>query len=309
MVEFVKNVEDNKPAPTDEKAPVIPPKAEDTDADASTEGTEEGKGSSEGSKSPELSPTEQLAQSQGWVPLSEWQGDPKDHRSAKEFIDRGELLTRIRTQNQELQSVKNIVAQLSDHNKRVFQAGYENALKELRVAKAAAIENQDGKALVLIEEQIDDTRDKLAAAKAAPSVAQMPRGQQGASPEFQTFLQRNPAYLSEATFRHWSHGMAIEFARVNPTAQEGDVYEFVEREAKKVWPDKYGLARKAPPSPDGESRRNTSGGGQSKTTGASFEALMGTLPEDQVRVARDMVKRGYMTKEKFVEDYNEIEGR
>ena len=273
--------------------------------DGTAEGKETTETSEKGSAPVELSPTEQLAKSQGWVPLDEWDGDPKDHRGAKEFVDRGELLGKIRSQSQELQSVKAIVTTLSEHNKRVYQAGYENAIKELKVARASAIENADGKALALIEDQLDDAKEKLAAAKAAPVQAAKPAGP---TPDFQLFLQRNPQYLSEATFRHWSHGMALEFAKVNPSATEGDVYAFIEREAKKEWPTKYGNQRKAPPSPNGEGKGTGAGKDASVKGNASFDALIASLPDDQAKVAKDMVKRGLITKEKYFQDYEAIGG-
>lgn len=278
--------------------------------DANTEalGTEEAKGAKEDAAPAELSATEQLAKSQGWVPLDEWQGDPRDHRSAKEFVDRGELLGKIRSQSQELQAVKNIATQLSEQNKKVYQAGYENALKELKAAKVTAIENQDGKALVAIEEKIDDTKDKLAALNATKPAATVPTGP---SPDYQLYLQRNPQYLQSASYRVWSHNVAKEFAQRNPHASEGDVYAFIEEEQQREWPDRYNPSgkaqRRAPPSPDGEGR-GTANKGSGKGSSAGFDALIASMPEDQAKVAKDMVKRGFITKDKYVEDYNSIGG-
>ena len=288
---------------------VVAPTGEEN-ANTEASGSESTESAKENTASAELSPTEQLAASQGWVQLDKWQGDPKDHRSAKEFVDRGELLGKIRSQSQEMQKLTAIVNTLSDHNKKVYQAGYENALKELRAAKATAIENNDGKALVAIEERIDETKEKLAAVKQAPA-----QGTQAVplSADYQLFLQRNPQYLTSATYRMWAQGVAKVFAQENPNLTEGDVYAFVEEEAEKEWPGRYkpngaqAAKVKGPPSPNGDGKSPTGSKADNKSA-ASFESILASMPEDQQKVARDMVKRGTVTKEKYVQDYQMIGG-
>jgi hypothetical protein len=104
--------------------------------------------------------------------------------------------------------------------------------------------------------------------------------------------------------------LAIEYARDHQNATEKQVYDFVEGEAKKDFPDLFKARREGPPSPDGEGRRTSgTGAGNSKGGSKAFEELIASMPEDQARVAKDMVKRGYVTKEKYVEDYNSIGGR
>lgn len=266
------------------------------------------KGGEEGDSSVELSPTEQTASLQGWVPLSEWKGDPKDHRSAREFIDRGELLGKIKSQSQEIQAVTRVAQQLSEHNKLVYQAGIEAGIKQLKEQRKTALREGDAEAIIAVEEKLEQRQADLAQAKAMP-VAQVQRPQ-GASPDFQVFLQRNPWYTAQASKRHYAHGLAIDFAKENQNATEAQVYAFVEAEAKKDFPDLFKTRREGPPSPDGEGRKAPGSGGGSGDKGSkAFETLVADMPEDQQRVARDMVKRGYITKEKYVEDYNSVGGR
>ncbi len=276
------------------------------DANKDDAGEEGDQGGEEDNAPAELTSTEQAASLQGWVPLSEWKGDPKEHRSAREFIDRGELLGKIKSQSQEIQAVTKIVQHLSEHNKMVYQAGIEAGIKQLKEQRKEAIREQDADALAEIEDKLDDRRQELAQVKAAP-VPQVPK-QVGASPEFQAFLSRNQWYLGQASKRHWAHGVAIEFAKDNQNLTEAQVYAYVEQEARKEFPDLFKSKREAPPSPDGESRRNA-GGGKDKGNSKAFEDLIATMPEDQARVAKDMVKRGFVTKEKYVEDYLSVGGR
>ncbi len=277
------------------------------DVDTQDEGTEGTESTEEGSSTSEPTAAERAASLQGWVPLSEWKGDPTEHRSAREFLDRGELLTKIKSQSNEIQQVTKIVQHLSEHNKMVYQAGIEAGIKQLKEQRKEALKEQDIDAVTAIEDKLEQRQDELARVKATP-LPQVQTPQQGATPEFQTFLQRNNWYLSQASKRHWAHGVAIEFAKSNQNATEAQVYAFVETEAKREFPDLFKTNTGAPPSPNSGGRQSA-GGGTSKPSSKAFDELIASFPEDQARVAKDMVKRGYVTKEKYVEDYNSVGGR
>lgn len=256
------------------------------------------------SKAPELSTLELEQKAKGWQPLAEWEedgNDPKDHRSAREFRDRGELLETIKSTKGELRQVTQMVNQLSDHNKKVFIAGYERAIGDLKVQRAQAIEEGDAKKLAQVEDQLDANKATLAAAKATavPQIKEQPV----ISPAFTNWRAENSWYDETASMKHWAHGMAIEFAKVNPEATEAQVYAFLSKEVRKEFPDKF--QKKGPPSPDGEGR--SSGKATTSARGSNaFEKLMADMPEDQAKAAREMVKRGLITKEKYVEDYDAI---
>ena len=257
----------------------------------------------ETNQEPQYTETERNAMGQGWKPKDQWEGNPDDHRSAREFLDRGELLSKIKSQSQELRQVQQIVSVLSEHNKKVYLAGYNKALSELRAAKAVAINERDGEKIVALEEKIDAAKAAIAQVEAQPSV---PVPKQGTiTPDFQLFMNRNPWYQQDAKMRHWAHGQAIEFANENKGATEGAVYTFLEGKVKEAFPEKFNKANRAPPSPDGEGRQATSGT-KSQSSG-SFEKLLQRLPEDLARTARDMVKRGFVTKESYVKDYEQLE--
>lgn len=249
------------------------------------------------SETKEYSAIEQEAISQGWNP--DYEGDNK--RSAREFVDRGELLGKIKSQSEEIKAVKKIAETLSQHNKNVYIASYEKALKDLTEAKIKALdEGGKGKKVVKLDEAIVETRTALANMKAQPVIAAAPAGE---TETFKEFKKANPLYTRDEDFKDWAHGVAISYAKQHENATEEQVYDFITERAKKKYPDQF---RKGPPSPDGEGRGNSGG---SKSTGNSskeFDSLMNNLPEDQARVAKDLVKRGYLTKEKYVEDYNNI---
>jgi hypothetical protein len=74
--------------------------------------------------------TELRAMEMGWKPKDQWEGDPNEHRSAKEYIDRGELLGKLKQQGSELRELKAMVSTLSEHNRKVHAEAYRQAITD-----------------------------------------------------------------------------------------------------------------------------------------------------------------------------------
>ena len=273
--------------------------------DSTSDATDQTQTSAASSKEPQYTARELEAMDQGWQPLEAWTAaghDAADHRSAREFLDRGELLSTIRATRDELRKTQEITKTLADHNQKVYVAGYNKAITDLRQAKAAALEKGDARAVVAIEERIDQMKDARDSA-IQQSVQQVPASPQPAqeTPAFKTFKSTNRWYEANPDMRHFAHGVAIDYAAKNPNASEEQVYEYMARQTRRAFAGQF--SGQTPPSPDGAGR---SASGPSRTGGDKFEALMATLPEDQVRVARNMVKAKVITKEKYVADYEAI---
>ena len=83
----------------------------------------------------ELSLMEQRAMESGWVPQDQWEGDPDAWRPAKEYLDRGELFTKIETQNKTIKEMRRAMDDLRGHHAKVRETEYARALAELKTAK------------------------------------------------------------------------------------------------------------------------------------------------------------------------------
>lgn len=252
---------------------------------------------------PEYTEVEKQAMAQGWKPKDQWEGDPNQHRSAREYIDRGELLGKIKSQNQQLNELRTGLQQLSDHNKRVYMAGYENAIKELRQQRTAALKEGDVDAAAAIEEKLDDTKDKLAELKQQNTkVAQAPQ----TSEITRNWLAANQWYQQEPSMKYAANGYAQQMASQNPNVTEEEVYEYIDKQIRKDFPHKFERQQqRSAPSPDGDSRRSVGGKGGAPLT---FEKILGNMTEEQQSIARSLVKTGAITKEKYVEDWVKITG-
>lgn len=251
---------------------------------------------------------EQRALDQGWRPIEEWDGAPEDHRSAREYIDRGELLGKIKAQNSEMKEVKQMLTTLSAHNQKVYLAGFEKGLAEFKTARAQALRDGDTEAVLALEDKIDEHKEAIQVIKNTPPP--QAKIQDEPSPLFTNWLERNKWYETDEGMRNWADGAALALGKqarlLGKQIGEKDVYEHLTTEARKIFPQKF--QRVGAPTIDGEGRKimtNKSG----KAGGDKFEQLMNEMPEEMAKAARNLVKAGHVTKEKYVEDFDLIGGR
>ena len=253
-------------------------------------------------EAPEYTEVEKAAMAQGWKPKDQWDGDPNQHRSAREYLDRGELLGKIKSQNQQLGEFREAIKQMADHNKRVYQAGFEQAIKDLKAQKMMALKDGDAEAVLAIDDKIEEQRGKLEEVKAQQVKISAPPK---VSDTTTNWLAVNQWYQTETAMKYAANGFAADFASRNPNASEEEIYAFIDKEIRKEFPHKFKTTQAAP-SPDGDSRRG--GGGKPTSGNATFEKVLSTMTEEQQTIARSLVRSGAITKDKYVEDWNKISG-
>jgi hypothetical protein len=255
-------------------------------------------------QAPEYTETEQKALEQGWKPKDKWEGNPEDHRSAREYLDRGELLGKIKSQNTQLSEIRDALRGMSEHNRKVYAAGYENALRELKQQKLAALRDGEPEQVLAIDDKIDETKDAIRAIRSQPPAVQ------GPSPVTKSWLEDNSWYGNDMVLTHYANGVATEVGRSGPNVTEQMVYDAIDKAVRKEFPEKFGARKQTvgAPSPDGEGRRSVGGGKPNNNSSGSFEKILSGMSEMEANIARNLVKTGGLSKEKYVEDYNRIRG-
>lgn len=256
-------------------------------------------------QAPQVNPIEEKARAQGWVPKEEWTGDPAHWRPADVFVDRGELLGKIKSQSSEMRELKGMVEYLAQQNQKLYEAGYQRAIAELEAARDQAIEAGDNKAVREFDRQIRE-HEKAAAAVAQAPKSKVQTTQAEAAEMYQEFLNRNPWYEKDDVMQDWANGAAVKFKTKHPSASDMEVYNYLTEESRKKFPDKFKKA--GAPSPDGASNR-TAGSPARSGGNSDFDALLAELPEAEAQIARNLVKRGHVTKEKFMQDFQLVNGR
>lgn len=186
----------------------------------------------EGEESHTPDPVEEQARAQGWVPEAEYQGTQK-WRSAQEFVDRGELFGKIESQNKELKSIRETLAQFKDHHSKVAEQAYKKAYDDLKVKKEEALIEGDAKLVIAVDEQLADVREQHRAAK---QQAQTPAPQEE-HPEFVAFKNSNNWYESSKPMRSWADARGRELSDEGKNPSE--VLRIVAREVREEFKHKF----------------------------------------------------------------------
>jgi hypothetical protein len=246
----------------------------------------------------------------GWKPKDQWDGDPNEHRSAREFIDRGELLGKIKSANGEMKELKDMVRFLTDSQRKQYEVGYQTAIKDLKSAKVEALERGDHEAVVEIDEQIADTKEKMKAVKAQP------QSNKPTIPEpseiTKSWLAANKWYNEEAAMRAVANQLAVDYSRLNgANPDEAELYRYIDTHIRKAYPAQFEKKQqRVAPNPDGASRAQA-GGAQGKSTDTpkqQFRDLLKTLSKEDARAAENLVERGYVNEEQFLKDFAQVSG-
>jgi hypothetical protein len=194
----------------------------------------------------ELTEVEKRASEQGWRPLEEWDGDPADWRDARQFLDRGELLNRISAQSKEMKELRKTLKAFEDLNKKLADTKFNEKLQELKAAKAEALESGDAKRVVAIDDQIDVTKDAMAANKASTIVQEPQNADQ--HPEFQRWVDKNSWYAQNEEMRMFADNVGTSFARMNRDKTPQEVLKYVENRVKRAYRDMFMNERREEPS-------------------------------------------------------------
>lgn len=246
-----------------------------------------------------LSPTEERAMTQGWKPKEDFVaegGNESDWRPAKEFVDRGELFSKIEEVKRENRNLKKTMQLFREHHEKVAKVEYDRALDTLKQQKKAALIDGDADRVIEIDSQILETRD----AQKQASMIQAAQEEQApvVNPAFQAWVERNSWYSYDPEMKAFADNFGTAYARQNPGLQPDKVLQEVERRVKKAYSEKFTNPRK-------EDAPAVEAGGKSPR--ASRAASI-DLSEDEQRAMKRFVRAGAMTEEQYIAEIKATRG-
>lgn len=265
-------------------------------------------------EAPQLSEKEQAAMAKGWRPESEWQGDPDDFVSAKEFLQRQSFFDKIdaqknaiKQQAEELSELKETLEKFAEHHKNIEQYTRKQVLEELKQRKKQALEEGDADAVVEIDEAIGDFKlkektreDEEAAAKLAK--AKTPHTGQ-LHPEYVSWQKENDWYEKDAEMREFADEIGIGYVTRKGGAANTDpqeVLKYITKRVKETFKEKFqNQNRNKAGTVEGSSAPRQ--GGKEKAPEAS---------EDEMRVARKMAKlmpKLYKSPEDYIKEIRKLD--
>ena len=246
----------------------------------------------------ELSPLEEKALSMGWKPAEEFEGNPDDWRSAKEFIDRDSLYKKIHNQSREIRKTQEAMQALIDHNKKLTQSQREDKATQLQSSKLQAMEEGDYSSASQIDEQIAALS---AAEDDLPSIDIEPVAEE--TPNFVAFKDRNPWYTSDNEMTAVADALANSYVQSKQIAgqsySEQDVFDHVEATMPKRFPEHFTPRRSQ--SSLGSNTRTTP-----KQSDDGGRHTYASLNAQQKQICDTFVNSGVMTRKDYVKQLAEM---
>lgn len=245
----------------------------------------------------EYDPEEDIARQSGWVPKSEWKGKPEEWRPAKEFNERGELFTRIKSQSKELAEMKQAMNMLVTQQSKQYLKGFDDAVIKLKRDRAAAVADGDLEKVVEISDMIDEVKEKQSE---AVKVAR-PQTPVGPSETFQQWHSKNGWYMKDKELSEVAETAGEIYKKRYPSSSEQEMLDHVSRTVRKEFPQKF---QKAPPSPDGDGRQ-AGGSGKPSGSGAKFTEIESNMSDEERQIMKTIIRQTKMTKDEYLRQYAE----
>jgi hypothetical protein len=248
----------------------------------------------------ERTETELRALDQGWVPKEEFDGDEDSFVDAKEFLKRGELFSKIDSQNRELKAVKKALSAFKEHYTKVEETAYKKALADLKKTQKEALVSGDTERFYEIEEQIEDIQTKaqdIREAKGALEIAE--HDTQPVHPQFQSWVNRNQWYESSPYMRKFADDYGLNLAQQGLSPDV--VLRRTEEAVKKEFPNKF-------VNPNKERAGNVEGSSNRSTPSRGAKGDDFQLDEQERNVMNTLVKGGHITKEQYIADLKKAKG-
>lgn len=236
---------------------------------------------------------EDTARQGGWKPVEEWDGNPDDWITAKEFNQRGEFLERIKTQSSHIKklekkqtTLETTINELADHHRKVAETERKKALDELKGLKKQALDIADHDRVVEIDDRIDDLkREKLE----EPTKAQT---KTTTHPVVTDWVEENKWYETDKALRGAMDALVEDIIEQDPSmrGQVAEVLELAEKQLRNEFPNKFNKNR--------STVTESSQGNSSKRNDPKYSAR--NLTEQERRVAQRFIDSGAI---KNMEEY------
>jgi hypothetical protein len=219
---------------------------------------------------------EEQARARGWKPLpadpdnpqpGEYQGDPRRHRSADDFLRYGEqdrailaeenrrMAARIHRQGKQIEALTltsqqqlEAISELRNLARRADEQGYKRALNELKERRSEAVEAGDKGAFDQIEAQINaletERVKEVEAVKPEPPAVKL-------DPAIKAFIDANPWYTKDKGLNETMIANYSIMERRHPDETVEELLKLAKKRTMEDFPEKF-PRRAADPAPPEE---------------------------------------------------------
>ena len=201
-------------------------------------------------QTPEFTEEETIALARGWQTKEDWVAAGKaeeDWKPAKVFNEIGALKEKLQEREKEAKKLNKVVSLMKEHHLNVRQAAYEQAMKDLKAQRAAALEQEDFAKAEKLRDRMDEVKEKFEDAGKLPAAVEkeIQEMESTPDPEFFAFAERNPWYVpggkNEMSAKADAIGQAYHLQ--HPEWDFKTLIKHVEEDIRKLFPEKF----KTPP--------------------------------------------------------------
>jgi hypothetical protein len=233
---------------------------------------------------------EQEAQTDGWRPQEEWQGDPEKWVDAKTFVERGEkisgiLKSKLDRVEQRLAKAEQANQKFGEYHKKTIEKERQAAearVHQLESMLAKAIDEGDGQTFTKLNREINDLKTNI------PDAPNMEPQMDALTEEW---LANNRWYVEDQQLGIFADGAAD---RVRAQGFSGKAYyDELTRLTKEAFPEKFGNPNRQ--------KENAVDSGEPASTGKT--RTYKNLPKEAKEMCDEFVAQGFMTKEDYVAQY------
>jgi hypothetical protein len=236
---------------------------------------------------PQYTADEAEAMKKGWKPKDQFEGE--GWRSAREFLERGELLDTIHSLKREVNDYKKSMENVETLIKRREESARKQAMEELTKARREAIQSGDVETVERLDEDIYKARKEIETpVSTLPSdVAEWIENQKS---------WFNPDTAENKRMMKFATAIEEDIRSANPNISNREALQEVEAEIKKRFPHRFeSAARKKP-----DVEMGTTAAGQRKKPKYNPADVTDGLK----KIARDFVRKGvFKSEEEYYESY------
>lgn len=234
---------------------------------------------------------EEEARHQGWKPKEEYQGDPQKWKPAKEFVERGELFSKIDSMGKELKETKRALQMLKEHHAKVKEVEYNKAVTELKTLQKRHLEEGNSDGYLETTELLTD----LKAEQKAREVVQEVTPTQP-DPRFISWVNENKWYEKDGEMRQFADSIGMGYAQTHPGLDPETVLQYVTSQVKARFKDKFI-----------NPNRNKPGTVETSNTVLGNKSTF-DLTDDERRVMNTFIRAGVMTKDEYIAEVKKTRG-
>lgn len=196
-------------------------------------------------EAPAPSEVEEKALKGGWIPKSEFKGDPAKWRSAEEFVERGETLlpimkATVARQAREIAALERAQKEVTEYLTRSEKLAYDRAIKDLKAKQIEAVSVADTETFAKLDQEIAELSRETPRPPAHVKNTD--------DPVFTEWLGRNKWAESDEVMIAYAETQG-EFLTRTTNKRGSDLLEEITKEVKAKFPNKFTNPRRdeAPP--------------------------------------------------------------